>query len=191
MGLSLNINTAGPFLDFTSPVRVAAASSTHAFTPPRCSPGSQVRSRAPSPSAPKPRAGLTASPAAASPELLAQFGDLVATDAHFGLVVTIEGESLAPLSLLTPSRGSFAANLDAHVAPVLRPDRALFLILRRHAAAPHLAAVTYVPDAAPVRQKMLFASTRLSLVRELGGEHFREALLATSAAELSGGGFAA
>lgn len=29
-------------------------------------------------------------------------------------------------------------------------------------------AVTYVPDKAPVRQKMLFASTRLTLVRELG-----------------------
>jgi len=29
-------------------------------------------------------------------------------------------------------------------------------------------AVTYVPDKAPVRQKMLYASTRLTLTRELG-----------------------
>ncbi len=47
----------------------------------------------------------------------------------------------------------------------------------------------YVPDAAPVRQKMLFASTRLTLVRELGTEHFRETVFATTADELSARGF--
>lgn len=50
-------------------------------------------------------------------------------------------------------------------------------------------AVTYVPDAAPVRQKMLFASTRLTLVRELGTEHFRETFFATTADELTSAGF--
>lgn len=50
-------------------------------------------------------------------------------------------------------------------------------------------AVTYVPDSAPVRQKMLFASTRLTLVRELGSEHFRETIFATTAAELTPEGF--
>lgn len=49
--------------------------------------------------------------------------------------------------------------------------------------------MTYVPDAAPVRQKMLFASTRLTLVRELGGEHFRDTPFATSANELTPAGF--
>ena len=50
-------------------------------------------------------------------------------------------------------------------------------------------AVTYVPDSAPVRQKMLFASTRLTLVRELGSEHFRETIFATTTAELTPEGF--
>lgn len=50
-------------------------------------------------------------------------------------------------------------------------------------------AVTYIPDAAPVRQKMLFASTRLALVRELGSENFRETIFANSADELTEGGF--
>lgn len=49
--------------------------------------------------------------------------------------------------------------------------------------------MTYVPDAAPVRQKMLFASTRLTLVRELGSEHFRETIFATTAEELTPAGF--
>lgn len=50
-------------------------------------------------------------------------------------------------------------------------------------------AVTYVPNSAPVRQKMLFASTRLTLVRELGIERFRETIFATEKAELTAEGF--
>lgn len=50
-------------------------------------------------------------------------------------------------------------------------------------------AITYVPDSAPVRQKMLFASTRLTLVRELGIERFRETIFATAKEELTPQGF--
>lgn len=49
--------------------------------------------------------------------------------------------------------------------------------------------MTYVPDTAKVRQKMLFASTRLTLVRELGTEHFRETIFVTTKAELTPEGF--
>lgn len=63
------------------------------------------------------------------------------------------------------------------------------MLLRRYDSAPYFVAVTYVPDAAKVRQKMLFASTRLTLVRELGSEHFRETIFATMANELSAAGF--
>lgn len=50
-------------------------------------------------------------------------------------------------------------------------------------------AATYVPDTAQVRQKMLFASTRLTLVRELGAERFRETIFVTSKDELTAEGF--
>ena len=63
------------------------------------------------------------------------------------------------------------------------------MILRRHATAPKFVAVTYIPDSAPVRQKMLFASTRLTLVRELGSEHFRESIFTTTPEELTPAGF--
>lgn len=66
---------------------------------------------------------------------------------------------------------------------------ALYVVLRRYDDLPKLVAVTYVPDSAPVRQKMLFASTRLALVRELGSEHFRETLFVTTAQELTAKGF--
>jgi twinfilin-like protein len=46
-----------------------------------------------------------------------------------------------------------------------------------------------VPNAAPVRQKTLFASTRLTLTRELGSENFGETLFATEAEELTEAGW--
>ncbi|CAK7216628.1 Twinfilin-1 [Sporothrix curviconia] len=130
----------------------------------------------------------------ASQELAAQFNTLLASDRHFGLLVTITGEALTPLELLTPASGaaseaSFASNVDALLVPRLQEKQALYILLRRYDSSPYLVAATYVPDAAPVRQKMLFASTRLALVRELGSEHFRKSLFATTADELTGAGF--
>ncbi|CAK7221857.1 Twinfilin-1 [Sporothrix bragantina] len=130
----------------------------------------------------------------ASQELVAQFNTLLTSDRHFGLLVTITGEALTPLELLTPSSGSvnessFASNVDALLVPKLQEKQPLYILLRRYDSSPYLVAATYVPDAAPVRQKMLFASTRLALVRELGSEHFRKSIFATTADELTGAGF--
>ncbi|KAL1843529.1 hypothetical protein VTJ49DRAFT_1122 [Mycothermus thermophilus] len=125
----------------------------------------------------------------ASQELVSQFNDLLASDRHFGLLVTISSEQLKPLQLLTPAASSFASSVESLLAPHIKPNEALYIILRRHPSAPALVAVTYVPDTAPVRQKMLFASTRLTLVRELGSEHFRDTFFATTADELTPAGF--
>ncbi|KAK3985237.1 hypothetical protein QBC44DRAFT_335502 [Cladorrhinum sp. PSN332] len=127
----------------------------------------------------------------ASQELVSQFNSFLADDSHFGLLATISSEQLVPLKLLTPSsRGlSFADNVDALLKPQIQPNDALYIILRRYPSTPALVAVTYVPDTAKVRQKMLFASTRLTLVRELGSEHFRETFFATTPEELSPAGF--
>lgn len=75
----------------------------------------------------------------------------------------------------------------------MKPNEALYVLLRRSdsLSSPDksLVAVTYVPNAAPVRQKMLFASTRLTLLRELGGEHFSESVFCTEAEELTSQGW--
>ncbi|KAI1172156.1 hypothetical protein F4777DRAFT_582186 [Nemania sp. FL0916] len=123
-----------------------------------------------------------------SAELVSEFSSLLSDSSKFGLVVTIANEALTPLATLARSSGDFNSNL-AQLTPYLKPDEPLYVLLRRHAQAPFLAAVTYVPDAAKVRQKMLFASTRLTLVRELGTEHFRETIFVTTADELSPAGF--
>ena len=128
--------------------------------------------------------------AAASQELVSRFNDLLSSDKHFGLLVTIASEQLQPLQLLTPSSPtSFDSNVESLLEPHIKPNEALYVILRKYPSAPAFVAVTYVPDTAPVRQKMLFASTRLTLVRELGSEHFRDTFFATMPEELSPAGF--
>lgn len=69
----------------------------------------------------------------------------------------------------------------------LSDKEALYILLRLDNGS--FAAITFVPDAAPVRQKTLVASTRLTLVRELGSERFSETLFATTKDELSAAGW--
>ncbi|KAF9875245.1 cofilin tropomyosin-type actin-binding protein [Colletotrichum karsti] len=125
----------------------------------------------------------------ASEELVSQFNTLLSTDDHFGLLVTIDSETLKPVQFLSKSSSSFDDNISA-LQPHLKPNEALYALLRRYDTAPHLTAITYIPDSAKVRQKMLFASTRLTLVRKLGSEHFRESIFSTTPEELSAQGFA-
>jgi twinfilin-like protein len=118
------------------------------------------------------------------------FQTLVSSSDQRGLICTITKESLTPLTVLSPSTSSFSDDLSL-LAPHLQPNVALYIILRRYSTsetAPFVA-ITYVPDSAPVRQKMLFASTRLTLVRELGIERFRETIFATTKEELTPAGF--
>ena len=123
----------------------------------------------------------------ASEELQAEFNKLLSSTSAFGLIVGIERESLVPVTSLPSKSSSISENISTLQA-YLKPDAALYIIFRRHDEAPQLTAVTYVPDSAHVRQKMLFASTRLTLVRELGSEHFRETIFATTAEELTESG---
>lgn len=126
----------------------------------------------------------------ASQELNSQFNDLLQSDSAFGLIATIEKESLVPVQLLTSSSpASFADNVSNLLQPVVTDNEPAYILLKRYDAVPKLTAVTYVPDTAKVRQKMLFASTRLTLVRELGREHFRETIFATTKEELTPEGF--
>ncbi|KAI9055669.1 hypothetical protein LZ554_000612 [Drepanopeziza brunnea f. sp. 'monogermtubi'] len=126
----------------------------------------------------------------ASQELHTAFQTLVSSEDQRGLICTITKESLTPLTVLSPASSSFAEDLSL-LTPHLQTNVALYIILRRYSSsepAPFVA-VTYVPDSAHVRQKMLFASTRLTLVRELGIERFRETIFATTKEELTAQGF--
>ena len=94
-----------------------------------------------------------------------------------------------PLNTI-PLQSDFSSDLS-QLASHLSPTAARYVLLKLAPGEPDgYAAVTYVPNAALVREKMLFASTRLTLVRELGIERFRETLFATEAAELTAEGWA-
>ncbi|PHH64746.1 hypothetical protein CDD81_4008 [Ophiocordyceps australis] len=124
----------------------------------------------------------------ASHELQAKFNSMLASADTFALIVKIERESLVPATEIASKSSSFGENLSS-LQSCIKPNEALYVILRRYDEAPQFLAVTYVPDLAPVRQKTLVASTRLTLVRELGTEHFRETVFLTMADELSENGF--
>ncbi|KAF2652162.1 twinfilin-1 [Lophiostoma macrostomum CBS 122681] len=130
----------------------------------------------------------------ASSELQTALQSLLTSTTDRGLLATISSERIIPSTTIPTSSPSSTFTTDlAQLSPHLTPTTALYILLRR--ASPlsspdkSLVAITYIPNAAPVRQKMLFASTRLTLVRELGGEHFPESIFCTEAAELSADGW--
>ena len=87
-------------------------------------------------------------------------------------------------------QSDFSSDLS-QVSSLLSPTAARYVLLKiAPGESDGFVAVTYVPNGAPVREKMLFASTRLTLVRELGIERFRDTLFATEAAEPTAEGWA-
>ncbi|KAJ4294163.1 Twinfilin-1 [Kalmusia sp. IMI 367209] len=128
----------------------------------------------------------------AAAELQTALQDLLTSTTQRGLLATISQETIVPAAPIPSTSSTFLADLS-NLSTYIKPNEALYILLRRADALSDadksLVAVTYVPNAAPVRQKMLFASTRLTLVRELGGEHFPESIFCTEADELSAAGW--
>ncbi|KAH6625565.1 hypothetical protein C7974DRAFT_396303 [Boeremia exigua] len=128
----------------------------------------------------------------ASQELKTALGELIVSPTQRGLIARIEKETIVPGATIPSTASTFLDDLS-NVSTLTQPNEALYILLRRADSLASddksLVAITYVPNAAPVRQKMLFASTRLTLVRELGGEHFPESVFTTEAAELTAQGW--
>ncbi|KAF4548737.1 putative cofilin/tropomyosin-type actin-binding protein [Elsinoe fawcettii] len=117
----------------------------------------------------------------ASSELKSAFNALVSVPSSSALLVSITNETLVPVDTLS-STSPFPASL-ADIPPRLSPTEAKYILVRTSPSPQDFLAITFVPDAAPVRQKMLFASTRLTLIRELGIERFGEQIFATTVEE--------
>ncbi|MCJ1314609.1 Twinfilin-1, partial [Agyrium rufum] len=121
-----------------------------------------------------------------SHELQNAFKDLSdSSKTQRGILISIKKEELVPVKIIPSTSPDFWEDINT-LESYLSDDQAVYLILHRYTDDPDgFIAVTYVPDAAPVRSKMLFASTRLTLVRELGAERFRGTLFVTLKEELS------
>ncbi|KAH0565599.1 hypothetical protein GP486_001014 [Trichoglossum hirsutum] len=125
----------------------------------------------------------------ASEELQQAFNDLLSNPSQRGLLAGIKDEKLVPVRPIPSTSPDFESDLSA-LAGLIKDNEAIYVILRRYDDGLNpFVAVTYVPDSAHVRQKTLFASTRATLLRELGTEKFRESLFATTKQELTADGF--
>ncbi|KAE8154734.1 hypothetical protein BDV25DRAFT_94377 [Aspergillus avenaceus] len=122
-----------------------------------------------------------------SSELQDAFNAFASDSSIFCLPVTITAESLTPLSPIGfSSPGAFYPSLS-QLSSVLQPKTPIYLLFRRpEAGSSSLIALTYIPSNAPVRAKTLFASTRATLVRELGSEKFASTVFATEEEEVVG-----
>lgn len=104
-------------------------------------------------------------------------------------MASIENEALVPKGTIPLKSTDFTGDLSELQAH-LSPSQATYILLKTHPEeADGFAAITFVPNAAPVRQKMLFASTRITLARELGIERFRQTIFATEKDELTAEGW--
>lgn len=87
----------------------------------------------------------------------------------------------------TPSSPEDFFSALPKLSSVLQPKTPIYLLLRRpKPSSSTLVALTYIPSNAPVRPKMLFASTRQTLTRELGTEKFASTVFATEEEEILG-----
>ncbi|KIX06080.1 uncharacterized protein Z518_04054 [Rhinocladiella mackenziei CBS 650.93] len=121
----------------------------------------------------------------ASADLHGAFTNFTSDSTLFCLPVTITSESLTSLpSIPFPSTSSTFSSSLCSLDSLLNPTTPLYLLLRKTPLQPELVAITYIPSRAPVRQKTLFASTRATLVRELGSEKFAEAIFLTEREEI-------
>ncbi|PGH02481.1 PTK9 protein tyrosine kinase 9 [Blastomyces parvus] len=124
-----------------------------------------------------------------SPELHDAFNAFLSTPSRFCLPVTISSERLIPLEpiafpLSSADDDTKFNNALPLLAPHTQPKTPIYLILRRNTGSNALIAVTYIPSTSPVRAKTLFASTRATLVRELGSEKFTSTIFAADAEEV-------
>ncbi|KAF3483342.1 twinfilin A [Arthroderma uncinatum] len=127
-------------------------------------------------------------------ELQNAFASFLSDPSIFCLPIAITNEQLValetiPFSSATGSsndgNSQFYASLPS-LSGLLQPKTPIYLLLRRSSenAAVGLIALTYVPSNSPVRSKTLFASTRTTLVRELGSEKFSDNIFATDVEEV-------
>ncbi|KAF8576390.1 actin depolymerizing protein [Ramaria rubella] len=98
-------------------------------------------------------------------------------------------DELIVLDSTTPAQGDLSSDLNT-LQDLLQHDSPAYVLAKLDDPAQWLA-ITYVPDSARVRDKMLYASTRATLMKSLGSASFSDSLFATSKADLTPDAYAA
>ncbi|XP_071443638.1 twinfilin [Hetaerina americana] len=106
--------------------------------------------------------------------------------------VSIENEELT-LSAQAGTKGTWEQDYDRLVLPLIKEDQPCYILYRFDSRSStggyEWALISWSPDDSPVRQKMLYASTKATLKQEFGGGQIKEEIHATIKEEASLNGF--
>ncbi|KIJ63252.1 hypothetical protein HYDPIDRAFT_113217 [Hydnomerulius pinastri MD-312] len=103
--------------------------------------------------------------------------------------VVIQNESLVPVTSIEVS-GSLEEDL-VQLQDHLEDQEPCYILAQLDNPPSEWLLISYVPDSAKVRDKMLYASTRNSLTKSLGSTVFTDSIFATSKADVTPEGYAA
>ncbi|CAA7267890.1 unnamed protein product [Cyclocybe aegerita] len=125
-----------------------------------------------------------------SAHLAAVFAEAVQSNSTRFIKVTIHNESLVH-DLSIPVSDTLEHDLDQlQPEDVLQADFPAYVLAKLDPPSPDWLIISYVPDTAQVRSKMLYASTRLLLLKSLGSTLFTDSIFATSKDDLTSEAYA-
>ncbi|KAJ6547039.1 hypothetical protein B0H19DRAFT_1163633 [Mycena capillaripes] len=127
-----------------------------------------------------------------SPDLSAKFSRAVDDRQTRFIKVSIQNESLVH-DLSVPTRGSLQEDLAQlqDSDEIIHDDTPAYLLTKLDDPPAEWLVIYYVPETAKVRDKMLYASSRASLLKSLGSTLFSDSIFATSKADLTPEAYAA
>ncbi|CAE6449117.1 unnamed protein product [Rhizoctonia solani] len=115
-------------------------------------------------------------------ELSSAFASAVDSQSTRFLKVKIQSESLIPDGTIPAGSGGFIDDLP-QLQGILEDDVPAYILA--HTEGSNWLFISYVPDTAKVRDKMVYASTRGALTKALGDQRFKDNIFATSKDDLT------
>ncbi|QRW27468.1 cofilin/tropomyosin-type actin-binding protein [Rhizoctonia solani] len=112
-----------------------------------------------------------------SPELSSAFASAVASQSTRFIKVKIQNESLVPDGTIPTGSGGFIDDLP-QLQDILEDDIPAYILAYTEGS--KWLFISYVPDTAKVRDKMVYASSRGALTKALGDQKFKDNIFATS-----------
>ncbi|KAJ7197137.1 hypothetical protein GGX14DRAFT_668154 [Mycena pura] len=126
-----------------------------------------------------------------SSELSAEFSRAVEDRQTRFIKVSIQNESLIH-DLSIPMRGTLEEDLlQLGSDEIIQDNTPTYLLAKLDDPPAEWLVIYYVPDTAKVREKMLYASSRASLLKSLGSSLFSDSIFATSRGDLTPEAYAA
>ncbi|OAV99144.1 hypothetical protein PTTG_02888 [Puccinia triticina 1-1 BBBD Race 1] len=128
-----------------------------------------------------------------SEALSTTFVDAVSNKGSLRLIlVHIENETLVPSLVRPPTESKTEVEDFELLADILYDDKPAYVLFRLGDNADEdWLFISYVPDQAKVRDKMLYASTRATISRQLGDSNFKKSMFATTKDDLTPRGYLA